>query len=162
MYTFLDKSGRKLCLRPEFTSSVVRAVLNNRALDSANRAYYVCFLLSFSLVWKRLSIWEPSARKISRIPSIRRRDYSVQSGERRHGDHLSLPLHSAPSGSPPSKRTFTQFVRKRSRNERLPQSLARTLPSPSSLTNSRTSPNTMIRCRTKARLDLIAAVCFES
>lgn len=43
MYTFLDKSGRKLCLRPEFTSSIVRAVLNNRASDSVNRVYYVRF-----------------------------------------------------------------------------------------------------------------------
>ena len=40
MYTFLDKSGRKLCLRPEFTSSIVRAVLNNHASDSVNRVYY--------------------------------------------------------------------------------------------------------------------------
>ena len=43
MYTFLDKSGRKLCLRPEFTSSIVRAVLNNHASDSVNRVYYVPF-----------------------------------------------------------------------------------------------------------------------
>lgn len=47
MYSFLDKSGRKLCLRPEFTSSVVRAVLNSHAADSVNRVYYVCFLFIF-------------------------------------------------------------------------------------------------------------------
>ena len=41
MYTFADKSGRKLCLRPEFTSSIMRAVLNERIYNKTNGYYYV-------------------------------------------------------------------------------------------------------------------------
>ena len=42
MYTFLDKSDRKLCLRPEFTSSVLRAFLNNKAyINTTKSLYYV-------------------------------------------------------------------------------------------------------------------------
>ena len=42
---FSDKSDRKLCLRPEFTSSVLRAVLNDKRIASATASvYYVSML----------------------------------------------------------------------------------------------------------------------
>ena len=48
MYTFLDKSDRKLCLRPEFTSSVLRAFLNNKQTTQDTKGcYYV--LLYFNM-----------------------------------------------------------------------------------------------------------------
>lgn len=47
MYTFSDKSGRELCLRPEFTSSVMRAVLNERIPNKTSGYYYVSFIQSY-------------------------------------------------------------------------------------------------------------------
>ena len=44
MYTFLDKSDRKLCLRPEFTSSVLRAFLNNKQTIQDTKGYYYVFI----------------------------------------------------------------------------------------------------------------------
>jgi len=42
MYTFLDKGGRSLTLRPEFTAPVVRAMLeHNLIAQGAQRLYYV-------------------------------------------------------------------------------------------------------------------------
>ena len=40
MYSFVDKSDRKLCLRPEFTSSVLRAILNSSSSDAVKGVYY--------------------------------------------------------------------------------------------------------------------------
>ncbi|OAO16504.1 histidyl-tRNA synthetase [Blastocystis sp. ATCC 50177/Nand II] len=40
MYTFLDKSDRRLCLRPEFTSSVLRAVLNDKKMAARTSSVY--------------------------------------------------------------------------------------------------------------------------
>ena len=58
MYTFLDKSDRRLCLRPEFTSSVLRAVLNDKKMAArTSSVYYVPSGLSVSIVvWKRISL----------------------------------------------------------------------------------------------------------
>lgn len=48
MYTFLDKGERSITLRPEFTASIVRSIVNNKLLalgDYPVKAYYVgpCF-----------------------------------------------------------------------------------------------------------------------
>ena len=40
MYSFRDKSDRKLCLRPEFTSSVLRAYLNDKSLSRQRKSFY--------------------------------------------------------------------------------------------------------------------------
>lgn len=46
MYTFLDKSERRLCLRPEFTSSVLRAILNDKQMAAhTTSVFYVHFPL---------------------------------------------------------------------------------------------------------------------
>jgi histidyl-tRNA synthetase len=42
MYTFLDKGGRSMTLRPEWTAPVVRAVLqHNMLVEGAQRLYYI-------------------------------------------------------------------------------------------------------------------------
>ena len=47
MYIFRDKSDRKLCLRPEFTSSVLRAFLNNKSYSHTTKSlYYVAIVIS--------------------------------------------------------------------------------------------------------------------
>jgi histidyl-tRNA synthetase len=43
MYTFVDKGGRSLTLRPEYTPSVVRAIIEHRLdLEGAPMRYYFC------------------------------------------------------------------------------------------------------------------------
>src|ERR1700680_3934564 len=42
MYTFLDKGGRSMTLRPELTAGVVRALLEHKLLaQGAQRLYYI-------------------------------------------------------------------------------------------------------------------------
>ena len=67
MYTFLDKSDRRLCLRPEFTSSILRAVLNDKKMAAhTSSVYYVPSGLSVSIVvWKRISLRKTATWTIS-------------------------------------------------------------------------------------------------
>ena len=43
MYTFKDKSDRRLCLRPEFTSSILRAYLNDKSLAHWKKSFYYVY-----------------------------------------------------------------------------------------------------------------------
>ena len=40
LYTFYDKSDRNLCLRPEFTSSIMRSLLNEKCTNQTKGLYY--------------------------------------------------------------------------------------------------------------------------
>ena len=44
LYTFYDKSDRNLCLRPEFTSSIMRSLLNEECTNQTKGLYYVSFV----------------------------------------------------------------------------------------------------------------------
>ena len=54
MYTFKDKGGRSLTLRPEYTPSVVRSIIENRLyLKSDSLRFYFMGPCSFTISLKR-------------------------------------------------------------------------------------------------------------
>lgn len=162
MYTFLDKSGRKLCLRPEFTSSIVRAVLNNRASDSVNRVYYVRFLNPYHEYG--------SAYRYENPQHGRYREFHQFGGEiiRCNPDSDDTEIislcHSILRRLDllPQSELLLNSLGNESEMKEYRAALLVAFPSPLSLIHSPTLASTMIHFPSKARRDWIAAACFES